>query len=362
MIEINRSRFLQALALARDVVKSKASLPVLSCIKLTDESGGLQLVATDLDSELTILLPVEKTGKFSAVVSVVKLSCFLSVCDGEFVQLEVRKKFLDVKCGDASCSLLCVEESDFPASPDQDKMADSEEFSPSELLEELATVFCASTDASRYALCSLFFCRDAGKSLNVVATDGRRLAMREINSPGATLAAMVPTSAVKLMQAVLRSKLVEGSVDLGFSGVRVFLMAGTVQFSGKLIEGNYPNWRQVVPPDAAGIPFSPSRLIGAVERAAALAQDSVTIEMKGQLVRVLGTASEVGTSEDKFELELGGASSVVKVNPDFLLQGLKWCGSRDAVICPGDGMEPIVIKPGGAAAARYVVMPLRPAE
>ena len=362
MIEINRSRFLQALALARDVVKSKSSLlPVLSCVKLTDDAGGLQIVATDLDSELTILLPVEKSGKFSALVSVVKLSCFLALCDGDVVQMEVRNKSLSVRCGDASCSLMCMDEAEFPASSGLDKMGDSQEFAPLELLEELATAFCASTDASRYALCSLFFCREAGESMNVVATDGRRLAVRQLISQGGAFAAMVPTSAVKLMSAVLRSKLMEGAVALGFSDHRVFLLAGAVQFSGKLIEGSYPNWRQVVPADRDGITFEPDRLIGAVERAAALAQDSVTIEMKGTQVRVLGATADVGTSEDRFELELGGVSVVVKVNPEFLLQGLKWCGSREAVICPGDGMEPIVIKPG-ASGARYVVMPLRSSE
>ena len=361
MIKLNRNRFLQALALARVVVKSKATLPVLGCVRLEVVAGRLEVRATDLDSEVVCELDLEGKGDLLAVVSCVKLSCFLAVCDGEDVELEVRKKLLLVTAGEARCSLLVVDPDEFPATRAAEVASGTNEFSPHELLGLLNTVFCASDDATRYALTGLYFC-GVDKVLSVVATDGRRLAVRVADrEPVVPIAAIVPSAAVKLMQAVLRSALVDGAVDLGFSEHRAFLSAGDVRISSKLIEGEYPNWRQVVPEDKRGIVFSPVRLMAAVERAAALQQDSVQIEMKGSAVRVLGEAAEYGTAEDQFALDLGGASSVVSLNAEFVLQGLKWCGDADADIVPGNGMEPVVLMPAGGR-AKYVVMPLRQTE
>jgi DNA polymerase-3 subunit beta len=362
MITIERNRFLQALALCREVVKSKSTLPVLACVRLAAVDGVLQVRATDLDSEIGVDLEIKAPAKFLAVVSVVKLSCFLAVCDAPEVSLEVKKNMLHVTCGDASAELLCVDAEEFPATKSAECAGKgSHEFSSDELLSLLHTSFCASPDATRYILNGLFFTEVDGV-LAAVATDGKRLAVRRSEIPAAEdLAAVVPTGAVKLLSAALRSKLVDGVVDLSFSESRVSLAAGAVQISSKLIEGTFPNWQQVVPAERRGIVFSPARLISAVERAAALQQDSVQIELKGTQVRVLGEKADVGSAEDKYVLDLGGVSSVVWVNADYLLQGLKWVEASDAEIDPGNGMEPVVLKASGGA-AKYVVMPLRTPE
>lgn len=362
MITIERNRFLQALALCREVVKSKSTLPVLACVRLEAVDGVLQIRATDLDSEILVDLEIKAPAKFLAVVSVVKLSCFLAVCDAPVVELEVKKTLLSVTSGDASASLMCADTGDFPDTKAGDRSGNgSHEFSTDELLSLLHTSFCASADSTRYVLNGLFFTAVDGV-LAVVATDGRRLAVRRSEIPAeAELAAVVPTGAVKLISAALRSKLVVGAVDLSFSEARVSLAAGAVQISSKLISGTFPNWQQVVPQDRAGIVFSPARMVSAVERAASLQQDSVQIELKGTRVRVLGERADVGSAEDKYDLDLGGVSSVVSLNAGYLLQGLKWVEASDAEIDPGNGMEPVVLKTAGGA-AKYVVMPLRTTE
>lgn len=360
MIKTNREKLLQALALVRSLAKSAASLPVLSCVHLHGEDGRLVLRGTDLDSEIWIELPAE--GEFSAVVSAARLQSFLAACDGKDAALQVVGGFVEIASGGARAQLMWIDPTEFPASPAEEK-ANTVEFSTHELIGALDLAFCASDDATRYVLNGLLF-EGAGPKrkdgLFVVATDGRRLAVREFPQK-ISCKAVIPSSACNAMRAVLNSKLMDdAAVDLGFSEHRAILAAGCVEFSGKLIEGDFPNWRQVLPEVESGIAFQPGRLLAAVERAAAVGADSVAIEFKGDRVRVRGEAADVGNAEDAFELSLGGFAHVVKLGEKFFADGLRWCNSQDGQIAPGNGMEPLVIFPhhGG----KYVLMPMRTGE
>lgn len=364
MIKINRSSFLQALALARDVAKSGSALPILSCVHLWADGKYLEVRSTNLDVNLNVVLPLDVEGKLSVVVPVVKLSCFLAVCDGADVRLSPVKNFLEVECGLARCSLNGLDPDEFPK-PNEDKAETALVFGPNELLVLLETVFCASKDETRYILNGLLFCSKGGEHpLNVVATDGKRLAVRN-DSRGFPdeVSAVIPVGGVKTIASALRSKLCAPEVDFGFSDHMFHLSAGAISLSGKLIEGQFPNWEQVVPEDSAGIAFSPPRLLEAVERARVICQDSLKLSLKDGRVNAFGRHVEMGESEDWFDLDMGSSPEVVAhLNPEFLVAGLKWCGSSPAEIVARSSTEAVVLKSYAGGLARYVLMPMRVEE
>lgn len=362
MIKLKRDLFLEGLGLVKLVARGSA-LPVLACVKLVREWGaGLTLTGTDLESEVRVMLDVTEGGSqdMAAVVSAARLGAFLALCDGDVVELEVSPKGLVVVCGGARAVLSVLPVEEFPCGAEVVPVR--EEMSACVLQGLLSVGFAASKDESRYVLNGVMLEGD-GLLLTAVATDGRRLAVRRVQQTGKWRGqAVVPRAALRVLSAVLRSGLTPGVVDVGFSEKRMCVVGEAVEFSCKLIEGAFPNWRQVMPEEVtAGIAFSPSRLLAAVGRAAAVvergAEGAVALVLDGDAVRVEGEGV-AGEAVDGFALELGGCSSRVCLSVPFLSEGLEWCGSLPGRIWPGSGMEPVVLAPAGGD-DRYVLMPRR---
>jgi len=222
------------------------------------------------------------------------------------------------------------------------------------------TSYAISTDETRYVLNGTLFSFKENK-LTLVATDGRRLALvdLELEFPRSQeLDIIVPTKAVTELQRLLReegdAKITIGENQIAFELNRTLLVS-------KLIEGNYPNFRQVIPPEAKErITLERETFLTAVRRVSLLASEksnSVKLIFSKSNIDIVANTPDVGEAKESLPIMYKGRDFSIAFNPEFLMAPLRNLSTDEVYLDLIDEMSPGVIKIAGPFL--YVLMPMR---
>jgi DNA polymerase-3 subunit beta len=342
---------------------TRSTLPVLTHVLATLDAAGITLAVTDLDRWLETRMatahgPYEPEAFLIPpdAVKVIKQAdknTDISIsCKGPSKRRELR---IIMTCGDISVESRhpTLDVSEFPARPN----IDGKEIPiPSKTMESLATIAkCASNDETRYVLNGIFFTPEDGGRL--VATDGRRMAYAPAEVPPAPFILPNPSVSVLMhpgftsVDAHVRMQKLEETEWIS-------IRSGNHHLMSKLIEGKYPNYRQVIPDKATElVTFSPAHrtsvikwLRGLSDRISAV---NLTWEKKGHLTLTQRTASDA-SAVLRVSVEIEGNPPSIAFNPRFLADALE-IGST---LCLNDGQSPGICRhPSGRLC---VVMPMRP--
>jgi DNA polymerase-3 subunit beta len=222
------------------------------------------------------------------------------------------------------------------------------------------TSYAISTDETRYVLNGSLFSFKENK-LTLVATDGRRLALvdLELEFPRSQeLDVIVPTKAVTELQRMLREE-GDGKITIGENQI-AFELNRTLLVS-KLIEGNYPNFRQVIPPEAKErVTLERETFLTAVRRVSLLASEksnSVKLIFSKSNVDIVANTPDVGEAKESLPIMYKGRDFSIAFNPEFLMAPLRNLSTDEVYLDLIDEMSPGVIKIAGPFL--YVLMPMR---
>ena len=261
---------------------------------------------------------------------------------------------------------------DFPALPnfvDQH----SYELPPQEMALMLRSVsYAQSTDENRYILNSVFFNFSEGK-LSLVATDGRRLAMisRDMNIdhedegsiilPAKTVTELEKLlSQGKMVKISFNERQVAFDIEVGEESSSSGL-TGSIYLVSKIVEGSYPNYKQVIPKEAEHrIKVERELMLEAVQRAALMTNDkqnSVKLKIADNHLEISGESAEFGEINVSIEVEYNGPEVKIGFNPEFLLSPLRNLTKDEVFFEFKDEMSPGVFKTLDNFLC--VVMPLR---
>ena len=197
--------------------------------------------------------------------------------------------------------------------------------------------------------------------MSLVATDGRRLAMVEndLEFPASNECdVIIPAKAVNELQRLLSS---EGDVSMRLNDSQVsFEINGSLLVS-KLIEGNYPNYRQVIPSNTTErVEVSREGFLETVRRVSILATDksnSVKLAFGANTVDVMANTQDVGEATEQIDVKYSGKEFAIAFNPEFLMAPLKNLSTENVYIDMIDEMSPGVVRIDGSFL--YVIMPMR---
>ena len=254
-------------AVLRRVVSRASTLPVLGTVKLSDETDGIWAEASDLDRAWRERVPTEHAEASSGLALCVThptLLRLVSAFDGKVllsITVDDEAKTLVLSGGGRRATLLGLPADEFPPGmwngmPEWTAMVPVPVPALAEALG--ATLHAVSRDTTRHILNGLRFCAaEGGSGLVVVATDGRRLAVWSgtglpLAAAGEDGAMTVPTEAALAMRGLIDRAGADDELRLarvGADRIALRLGAGGAMLVAKLIEGSYPNWRQVVPAD-----------------------------------------------------------------------------------------------------------------
>lgn len=240
----------------KKIAPRKTTLPVLKLAKVDTRGGELTLSATDLDTTLVLTLDgADVEGSGVASCNPCELKKVLTSTNAETVELRVSSDSpgLILRAGDVRFTFMGLPEDEFPSLPDVDGQEDrgavdldAETWGD---LGDRMTPF-VSTEEGRPILQGVFFER-SNPELNVVATNGHHMIVRTESHPAGAKAfkAIIPSEALKPLRLILKRAGVDleatGTLDVGENHARLSFPGVTILT--RLVEGPYPNWRQVVP-------------------------------------------------------------------------------------------------------------------
>jgi DNA polymerase III subunit beta len=380
----DRAALTDAANLAASVAPQRTPKPQLSCVLLDAQrtgdggAGTLTLSATDADISLRLTTAqVEVQDEGQTLVNAHKLQQIVGAQDDETLTIDAAAEQTVIRGSGARFTVYGYSPKDFPsipAFPDKGKTQDTFEIKPQQLHELIArTIFSTARENSRYAINGVLLKRDA-KKIEMVATDGRRLAMArgaatvdDDASPGGQC--IVPTKALnlvnKLLQTsgdIIRVAITDNQILFAFDDAAADTPGSGTVLSSNLVEGTFPPYEDVIPRDQdKKATLDVSTLGSAVRRAALLTNEesrgvSMTFSADSGL-KLASRAPEMGEAEINVELKgFDGDEIEIGFNPQFITDALKVVDDDTVTIELKSSNKPGLLKAG--ADFLYVVMPV----
>jgi DNA polymerase-3 subunit beta len=236
---------------------------------------------------------------------------------------------------------------------------------PSTVLSEMIkkTIFAASTDETRYVLNGVFW-NGTGGNLEMVATDGRRLAFvyKKLLPDGRDVKAIIPNKMLHELMRIISSEPEDSKVIIHINENQIGVQMNETTMISRLVEGSFPNYQQIIPSKSDIQAYFPTKEILHITRQAALGctdrGGSVRFTLKKGVLHVQ-SASQTVQFDDELPIEYKGGEFSISFNPDFLIDALKALDSEKVVFNFTTPTHPVLVEPEGQGGFKYVVMPLR---
>jgi DNA polymerase-3 subunit beta len=373
-LKIATSELSKALGRSQGIVEKKSTMPILSHVLLEAKKGQLVVSATDLDlavsSEHDQGCEVLKEG--SLAVSARHLYEIVRAMPEQQVTLKkAHNNYLELKSGPSEFRIVGLPAEDFPALPRFEKVPFADVDAPALLDMIERTFFAVSTDETRYNLNGVFF-EPSPDALRLVATDGHRLSLVE-RKFGATFGlkkgVILPKKGLqelrKLLAEAAESTEEKQETKLGFVENSAIVRRPGVILSMRLIEGLFPDYRQVIPKAGEKIvKLGRDRLQETLRRVSLLSTDkahAVKLELGKGTLRVLSQNPDLGEAKEEVPVEYAGDPLKIGFNARYLLEVLGVLKSKDVAFELADDLSPGVLRGTDEVDAGYtaVVMPMR---
>jgi DNA polymerase III subunit beta len=356
----DRDLLSEALQTVQRGVSTRPGIPALSGVLMTVGGGELALTTTDLEVTTEVRVPVDARQDGNALVPARLLADMVKALPPDAVDFETDGSQARVSCRSFEGTLRCLAAEDFPAVRDVEGVKvtlDAGAFS-----EGVAQVArAASRDEARPVLTGVLM--EANREgLILVATDSYRLAVREVQATGDGEArALVPERAIA--EAGRAAGGVEkGQVEVVLGDAQAAFRVGTLRMTSRLIEGEFPNYRQLLPePGQNRLATGRTELLEAVRRVGLLARESspVRLELNALGVRLSSSSPDLGGAVEAVEGSYEGEDLTVAFNPNYLGDGLSAPTSDRVTLELRDGLKPALVRGEGEDAFTYLVMPVR---
>lgn len=367
-ITLRTADIARALYRVQGIADKKSTMPSLAHVLLNATPEGLSVSATDMDVGLSGMYEAHVVTPGAVAVPAKPLYEIVKSLSAESVGLETKENnWVELRSGHSRFKLVGMSAEEFPALPSH-AQAKSFAIPSNELIRMIdRTVFCVSTDDNRHNLSGVFCESPKPNLLRMVATDGHRLAMVEqtfdVNIPIET-GVIVPRKGFQELKRVLSDTMTgDGKVELGFSGTSGVIRAGTVTLSTRLVEGQFPDYTQVIPRGAdkiAKIPRVP--FAEALRRVSLLSQGrshGVKLQFSDGKLALVAEDPEFGEAHEELEISYGGASISVGFNARYILDVLGLMTDDGVTFELADDLSPGVLRPLEQAGFTAVVMPMR---
>lgn len=357
-----RDILIEILNTAGRAVSARASLPVLSGVRLELKGNDLTVTGSDLD--LTIVVTASVGGDVDGVtVLPSKLAAdIVKVLEPGRVEVEVAGDEANITSGRSQFAVRAIPANEFPriAEPEGEEVTlDAAAFA--DALRQV--VSAASTDESRSAILTGVLMTAEGDGLRLVATDSYRLAIRDLVSTSFLSegqSVLIPGQALRELNRLLSG---QETVTLRCGERDAAFIAGSSTLITRLISGEFPNYRNLIPKSQPTcLTIGRETLLDAVKRVKVVARDPsipVKLDMSADGVKLTASAQDVGTALEEVDGKYEGAELTVAFNPDYLLAGLDAADGDEVTLECIDSLKPALLRTLGNKDFLYLLMPVR---
>jgi DNA polymerase-3 subunit beta len=358
-----RDVLVEALGTAGRATASRGgALPVLAGIHTELQGDALTLTGHDLELTISVTVAEGVSGREDGVAVLPSrlVSEVVKSLPAGAVEVEVDGEQARITAGRSEFALRVFPVDEFPRLPEPE--GDGVTLDAGELAAALRQVVpAASSDDARPILTGVLVTAEAD-GLRLVATDSYRLAVRDL--PGQTVlgegqSVLVPSRALndltRVLSGVDQLTLRLGERDASFE-------AGTVRLTTMLIEGDFPNYKGLIPSAHPNrLTVSREALLEGVRRVKLLAREAtpVRLGMSSDGLELVAVTQDVGQAHEALDAKYEGAELTVAFNPDYLLQGIEVLPGDEVLIETVDSLKPALVKSPEHTDFLYLLMPVR---
>ncbi len=352
----------EALGLASSIVAVRTPKPVLQCVKLIASGKTLTLLATDLEAGCRFVVSqVEVQAEGEALVPVGKLADIVRESAGEeSLTMALEKDACVISGAGSRFRLLGFDPAEYPPVADFEGAGDFQVSAQavSALIER--TLFAAARAHSHYAISGVLW-EASGKKLQLVATDGHRLALAKtaLSKPaGREVSAIVPGKLMALLQRAAGGG--EETLAVKVTDSQFLVRTARAVLVSSLVQGNFPKYSDVIPRDCSRkAVVNTQAFLHRIRQAALLTNEeskSVRLAFESDKLTLTSRAPETGEAEVTLPAKLNGEDLAMGFNPSFLADALKVVETDDVTVELSAANKPAVIKSG--ADFLYILMPV----
>jgi DNA polymerase-3 subunit beta len=343
---------------------TRSAVQALSGVQVLAAKGEIELRATDMEIGLRVPLAGEIVREGSVVLPARLLVDVVRALPGEEVSLELRPVEQDVEilAGSASFYIRTLRLEDFPPFPEVE--GDRVEVPGEAFVATVSKVQrSASRDETRPVLTGILVSA-AGEDLRMVATDSYRLSVKETKLEAAldgTFEANVPARALQELTRIVQHENAE-TLSVSVRANQVVFAVGGVVLSSRLIDGQFPNYRQLLPDTYEHeLRLAGPEIAEVVRRISLLAQKNAPLRLaftEGELT-VSARTPDVGEARETIPVPFAGEPLEIGFNPEFLRDGLEAVESGDVLLRLISPLRPGLLEAGDGSGFQYLLMPIR---
>jgi DNA polymerase-3 subunit beta len=364
-ISLQRDHLLAQLQTVGRVASTRSAIQALSGVQFLVNAGGGELRATDMDVGLRVPLELEVAREGTVVLPARLLLDVVRSLPAAGISLELRGAEQDVELvsGNATFHIRTLRSDDFPPFPEPDQDSAVELPAEAFVATALKVAGSASRDETRPVLTGILVSASE-RELRMVATDSYRLSVKEtvLETPlSSGFEVNVPARALQeLARLVTHAEGEQLRVSVGQNQV-VFTL-GRVVLSSRLIDGQFPNYRQLLPESFEHeLRLGGAEFTDVVRRISLLAQKNAPLRLAfapGELT-VSAQTPDVGEARELMPAAFQGEPLEIGFNPEFLRAGLEAIDDGDVLLKLISPLRPGLIEAGDESRFRYLIMPIR---
>ncbi|HEY5550172.1 MAG TPA: DNA polymerase III subunit beta [Candidatus Saccharimonadales bacterium] len=358
-LQVTQENLSKALNTVARVANTRNTLPILANVLLQTADNRLSISATNLDIAIThrIGSKIEKTG--SITVPARLMQDFVASLPEGVLKLELTDNKLHITTDQYRSAINGIAADDFPVMP-AITAGSTWKAAAGDLKKSLSqVVFAASSDDARPVLTGVYFHASGGEVM-AVATDSYRLAERKLAKNKASVSFLVPASAANDLLRIISDT--DKEVVVTHDDQQVLFQVGDITLVARLIEGNYPDYRKLIPNKFGTVAkLSRGDFLNIAKVSALFAREaagSITIKVDGKKVSINAIASQLGENTAAADAEVKGSGEVT-LNSRYLIDALNAFSGNLVEFCFNGKLEPCIIRSGDDSKYLHLIMPLR---
>ncbi|HJQ23498.1 MAG TPA: DNA polymerase III subunit beta [Blastocatellia bacterium] len=363
---LSKASLLRELNLLQGVVEKKNTIPILSNVLIETLGESLvSLIATDLDVSLQTECTADVIHPGAIVLQARKLFDIVrNLPEAEINFSKEENDWVRIRCGAAEFRIVGQAKEHFPSTPG---LKESGQMIPATALHDLIsrTIYAITQEESRYALNGALLMLADGK-LQMVATDGHRLALAAFALEGATdeqVRVIIPKKA--LGELLKLTSGADGALIFAKDENHLYFKLDQRLLTSRMLAGQFPNYDLVLPKNNDKlIPLNTERFAQAIRRAALMADErshGIKLELSSGKINLTAQSADVGEAKDVLPVDYSGDTVSIGFNAQYISDFLGVVGTEQITLEVKDEQSPALLKPSGDGQYdyRYVVMPMR---
>ena len=371
--KINKDHFSNGLQQVLNVVGTRSAMPILGNVLIEASADHISLTTTNLDIGIRCRITAEVTTEGSITLPVRKLATIVKELPQQEVFFELASNNqAKITSGGSIFKVMGIGTDEFPPLPsfENQHVFKLEQNDLANMLKSVS--FAQSSDENRYILNGVYF-NFSDENLTLVATDGRRLALTsyELEADSSDIGSLIlPAKTVSEIERLVGKG---ESVKIAFNDRQVAFeiaiedeegnsgLIDHIYLVSKIVEGNFPNYRQVIPKETEyRIKIERELFLECVHRAALVTSEksnSIKLKISNNLMEIMGSSAEYGESHESMGIAYEGPDVQIAFNPTFLMEPLRALSHDEIFFEFKDELSPGLVKTLNQFLC--VIMPLR---